>query len=145
MKTLESILTAGVTPGMYRYASRALPESILTRVAEHGWQGCYVDGQEVKDKASFLNHFAESLLFPGYFGKNWDAFEDCLTDLMWLPAPGYVILYDHVRTFSTASPQDWGMACSILTQATQYWRAKQKPMYILLRQNERISMDIPWI
>lgn len=34
---------------------------------------------------------AESLRFPGYFGANWNALEDCIRDLSWLP-PGPVVL-----------------------------------------------------
>lgn len=33
-----------------------------------------------------------ALQFPSYFGYNWAAFDECLGDLMWLPATGYVLL-----------------------------------------------------
>jgi len=38
-----------------------------------------------------FEELAESLRFPGYFGANWNALEDCIRDLSWLP-PGPVIL-----------------------------------------------------
>ncbi|WP_083389754.1 barstar family protein [Trichormus sp. NMC-1] len=28
---------------------------------------------------------------PTYFGANWDAFDECITDLTWCPAQRYVI------------------------------------------------------
>jgi RNAse (barnase) inhibitor barstar len=33
----------------------------------------------------------KQLSFPDYFGGNWDAFDECLRDLSWLPA-GRVVL-----------------------------------------------------
>ncbi len=35
---------------------------------------------------------ALGLNFPGYFGWNWDAFEECLRDLSWIPASTKIVL-----------------------------------------------------
>jgi hypothetical protein len=40
----------------------------------------------IRSKEKLLAVFAEKLRFPKYFGWNWDAFEECLKDLSWLPA-----------------------------------------------------------
>jgi hypothetical protein len=39
------------------------------------------------DKAGLLARTADALEFPAWFGHNWDALADCLTDLAWRPAP----------------------------------------------------------
>lgn len=45
-------------------------------------------------RESLFRLFAERLRFPGYFGDNWDALEECLGDLSWLPA-GCVVEIRH--------------------------------------------------
>lgn len=145
MKSLDSILSGTIQPGVYRLRSRAQPTSIVSKVCKHGWLGFHVDGREIYNKESLLERFATALSFPDYFGRNWDALEDCLTDLMWLPAPGYVLLYDHVSYFSANNPNDWSVARSILVDSVRYWHSKRKPMYILLRRTGRTAMDIPKI
>jgi Barstar (barnase inhibitor) len=40
---------------------------------------------------AMFNEFAAALQFPYYFGGNWAAFDECLADLSWLPATGYII------------------------------------------------------
>jgi hypothetical protein len=39
----------------------------------------------VRSKQKLLAILADKLHFPGYFGWNWDALEECLGDLSWLP------------------------------------------------------------
>ncbi|MCX5384700.1 barstar family protein [Streptomyces sp. NBC_00083] len=39
-----------------------------------------LDGREMHDPASVFRTFARELMFPGYFGHNWDALVDCLHD-----------------------------------------------------------------
>ncbi|MDD4004575.1 MAG: barstar family protein [Elusimicrobiaceae bacterium] len=55
----------------------------------------FIDAGFLPDRAAIMEQFSVSLKFPAYFGKNWDALEDCLTDLPdWLPpgGSGYLIL-----------------------------------------------------
>ena len=49
----------------------------------------------VRSKQKLLAILADKLHFPGYFGWNWDALEECLGDLSWLPeGQGVVIVHD---------------------------------------------------
>ena len=36
-------------------------------------------------KTSLLRALAHQFHFPDYFGENWDALEECIRDLSWLP------------------------------------------------------------
>src|SRR5262245_61999436 len=40
----------------------------------------------IRSKEKLLAILADKLHFPRYFGYNWDALEECLRDLSWLPA-----------------------------------------------------------
>ena len=40
-----------------------------------------IDGSRIKDWASFHDQFAELLGFPGFYGRNMDAWDDCMTSL----------------------------------------------------------------
>jgi hypothetical protein len=46
-------------------------------------------GARCATRDALLDAIAGALAFPAHFGRNWDALEDCLTDLSWLPARGY--------------------------------------------------------
>lgn len=49
---------------------------------------------DIKTKEALLDELYRTLRFPDYFGHNWDALEDCIRDLSWLP-PGPVVLMHH--------------------------------------------------
>lgn len=38
----------------------------------------------VSSKEQLLDILAKQLRFPDYYGRNWDAFEECLRDLSWV-------------------------------------------------------------
>ncbi|GAA1387788.1 hypothetical protein GCM10009639_13330 [Kitasatospora putterlickiae] len=44
-----------------------------------------VHGDRCRTRADLFTEWAESLAFPGYFGHNWDAFEECLNDALHPP------------------------------------------------------------
>jgi RNAse (barnase) inhibitor barstar len=43
-------------------------------------------------KQDLFRALARGLNFPGYFGNNWDALEECLCDLAWLKSPAGIVL-----------------------------------------------------
>ena len=60
-----------------------------------------VDGRRGRTKRALLDELARVLAFPAHFGRTWDALEDCLTDLGWLP--GAALAHDHGGNLPDAS------------------------------------------
>lgn len=73
------------------------------------------------DKAGLLERFASALHFPPWFGHNWDALSDCLTDLSWLPARGYRIMLSRPQDLRAADPETLATALEILQEAAGFW------------------------
>jgi hypothetical protein len=48
----------------------------------------------VRDPHVLLEELASQLRFPDYFGANWNALEECVRDLSWLP-DGPLVLKHH--------------------------------------------------
>jgi RNAse (barnase) inhibitor barstar len=140
---LDSLFAGEIAPGVYRLRSRVSPEELAGRAAEHGWRLFHLDGRQIVDKVTFLRTAAAALAFPAYFGRNWDAFEESLTDLAWAPAQGYVILYDDVAPFATQAGADWRMALEILREATTTWHERGVPLLVLLRRTGEAIPGMP--
>jgi hypothetical protein len=86
-----------------------------------------VAGVKCKTKAGLLSEFARALSFPDYFGHNWDALEECLADLDWLPAPGYVVVVadaDQILT-KPEDEDDYETFIEILAEAGEAWSTKR--------------------
>ena len=75
---------------------------------------------------------ATALRFPKDFGHNWDALEECLTDLEWVDADGYVILYDHIDGLLAAHPDQFETLVEILRDAVASWKEDGIAMVVLL-------------
>jgi hypothetical protein len=78
------------------------------------------------DKAALLERVARALQFPAWFGGNWDALEDCLTDLSWAPAPGYVLLFEGAATIAA---DDRGALQDILASSAEFWAERRRPFF----------------
>ena len=98
--------------------SRAVPASYVVRT---------VAGGKCKTKAGLLSQFAHALSFPDYFGHNWDALEECLADLDWLPAHGYLIVVTEADQvlIHPDEEDDYQTFIEILAEAGEAWSTKQ--------------------
>lgn len=72
-------------------------------------------------KAELLARIAAALHFPGWFGHNWDALADCLTDLSWLPAATYRITLAQAASLRRAAPETLATALEIFDDAAAAW------------------------
>jgi hypothetical protein len=135
--TLPEVLAGAAPPGIYHLRSRAQPDSIAQSAARRGWRCFYLDGRQIGDKRALMAAAARALELPSYFGHNWDALEECLNDLAWAPAAGYLLLYDDAAQLARAEPEDWATLHAILADAVAAWAARGTPMYVLLRRAPR--------
>ncbi|MFG2541794.1 barstar family protein [Streptomyces sp. NPDC048594] len=53
----------------------------ISQLEAEGGQCYYFDSRRLLDEQGVHRSFAETLRFPGYYGRNWDALVDCLDDL----------------------------------------------------------------
>ena len=89
------------------------------------------------DKAAVLKNIGAALGFPDWFGHNWDALEDCLTDLSWSDAKGHVLLFEGGRR-----DDDLGVLIDVLRSSAEYWAARGKPFFALFVDPEA-SLRLP--
>lgn len=95
------------------------------------------------DKAAFLGRIATALRFPDWFGHNWDALADCLADLSWLPAPGYVVVFEGLGDFRRTAPDAFATALDILDEACRAQAAHGIPLWFFIAQDAADRNDAP--
>lgn len=142
MSVLNGTLGLDANPGIYFVGDPSATDVPRRTAAEQGFRVFLLDGTRIVDKASFLATIAEAMAFPGYFGRNWDALDECLGDLEWVPAAGYVLVYDHFDRFARADPAAWETALDVFRAAIEHWREKGVPMYVLLTGDGVVAPEL---
>ena len=133
MNDLISVLTGERAPGLYRLATPISVDEVAARCQEHECQLIDLDGSAISNKAEFLQACAKAMQFPEYFGNNWDAFEDCFTDLLDASANPLIVLYAQPETFIETDPEQWKLAINILQSAVEYGENAGTSLYILFK------------
>ena len=87
-----------------------------------------VKGCHCKTPAHLFAEFARALEFPDYFGHNWDALEECLADLEWLPAKGYILLITDAAHLLPDDEEEYETFLEILRDAGEAWGSGQAGM-----------------
>ena len=87
-----------------------------------------IKGRHCKTPANLFAEFAQALRFPDYFGHNWDALEECLADLEWLPAKGYILLITDAEGVLPDHEEEYETFLEILRDAGEAWGNGQTGM-----------------
>jgi RNAse (barnase) inhibitor barstar len=93
---------------------------------------CRTDLAGCHDKDELLRRLVVSLQLPATFGHNWDALADCLRDLGWMPAWGYVLLFEHANELRQAAEADFNILLGILDDAATFGDDNDMPWFAFL-------------
>jgi RNAse (barnase) inhibitor barstar len=86
---------------------------------------------DVKTDKELFAVVASAMQFPDYFGHNWDALDECLCDMDWLPAEGYLlVLRDSAKGWSQ-NPYVLGRFVTTWLEASEYWMEEDTPFHLV--------------
>ncbi|WP_349239292.1 barstar family protein [Streptomyces sp. CC224B] len=98
-----------------------------------GWTTVALDLGGVRDKGAFMDRCATAFTLPRWFGRNWDALADCLTDPSWAPtAPGRLVVVTGWQEYAREAPGEWETAQDVFAAAVDHWRAADAPLEVVL-------------
>lgn len=80
MSSLRTLLEKGLRPGVYRWPAAPEADAVRRDAVAEGFGFVLLDTGEIHDKTGFLDLCATAFDLPRWFGRNWDALADSLSD-----------------------------------------------------------------
>lgn len=138
-KALQKLLARAGCAGIYRLPSddRAVLEKTA---AELGFACFRVNLAESGDIKAILAALGRGLGFPEWYGGNFDALNDCLTDFSWREAPGYVISLAGAGALHTV-PVSLATLNEVFAGAIAQWREQNIPLWIFYEFADAVPVN----
>ena len=141
--THADLLRDPARSGVYRSPEKA---TWVARAAEaNGFAFWRIDLAKVRDKSGLLTALARALDFPDWFGGNWDALADCLGDLSWRTAPGYVLALDHCHVLAKRARADFETLLEVFAATADYWREQGIPFWAFVGGESEGLRNLPQV
>lgn len=97
-----------------------------------------LDGSKMRTVDGLFSEYQRGFLFPEYFGWNWNAFDECIRDLEWLPARKYVTIIGRADQLLSKEGAEITTYLRIIQSAGKSWSSRVGLGY------ERGHSDIPF-
>ncbi len=130
-REIDPNLTQPTQSGIYFVGSDDLARLAKTAAHEE-LRVCHTDLSGCDGKDELLRRLSVSLELPATFGDNWDALADSLRDLRWVPAWGYVLLFDHADDLWRFAEADFDILLGILDDAATFASDNDMPWFAFL-------------
>jgi RNAse (barnase) inhibitor barstar len=125
---LAAFLASPDRAGPYRL--RPKQGSLVADVAQaQGLRLFALDLGSVADKTTWLKVLGQALGFPEWYGANFDALYDCLTNGDWMPPHGCLL---QLSGFAALGEEGTDTLIAILQAAADEWREQQRPLWAAL-------------
>lgn len=90
-----------------------------------------IDLSQARSAEALHRIFAKALHFPEWYGNNWDALADALSDMSWNEADGYLLILQRLEVLEKNSPDAHEVLMQILADAVAAWREQGVAFWIL--------------
>jgi RNAse (barnase) inhibitor barstar len=130
-ESLQDLLHNAASNGIYHVPPAG--RDALAKTAVAGglcYHLCQLDDSEEIDDV--LELLGEGLHFPKWYGKNFDALYDCLTDLTWQDTAASVIVLTGCDAIYAADPESWQTLVSVLRSAAEFWQNEDVPFWVFI-------------
>ena len=98
---------------------------------------------DCKDKNRALSELGKACKFPAWYGVNFDALHDCLTDPDWQPKTGVVLQISGLDLLHERDPDSFSTLIEVLQSAASIRSAEKTPLWILLTSPTLGIADLP--
>jgi len=123
MSRLPERVRDAANSGVYRTARAG---EVLAGLRGSTLRVARIDFTGVSGKEALIERIAGALAFPEWFGGNWDALEDCLSDLSWWSESGCLLLFEGTERLPA---DERGILSDILASAASYWKDRGRPFF----------------
>ena len=103
--------------GVYRVRTDA---EVLDALRGNGPRKISLQG--ITTKSALLDRIARTLEFPEWFGGNWDALEDCLSEVR-----GYLLVHD----YQGIPADDLGVLLDVLASSAEFHAEQGEPFFAI--------------
>jgi len=123
-KLLERMKDASRS-GVYRVSADA---PVLDALREGGLAALKISLEGAATKDELLQRIAHALQFPEWFGGNWDALEDGLTEVQ-----GYLLFYG----YQGLAADDLGVLLDVLASNAEFWAEQGEAFFAVFVDPQR--------
>lgn len=115
---------------------------LVAAAEQNGFVVFRVDLAAARNKHDLLQAIGMTMAFPEWFGFTWDALMDCLADLGWRPAEGYVVILEHCDGIHGHAEADFVQALQVFEAAATEWREQGIPFWCFV---DMMADGINWL
>jgi hypothetical protein len=138
---LQKLLAQPQFAGIYHLPhsdAKALKQA--AHALHFGW--LQADFDESREIGAILEKVGTDLRLPHWYGANYDALSDCLSDLSWNTAPGYVLLISGADELHAHDETAFDTLNEVLTAVIESWQEEKVPFWVFydMRPNGLASL-----
>ena len=86
----------------------------------------------LRTSKKFLKIMNEKLYFPSYFGFNYNALDECMQDLSWLPEEKIIINFKHIERLKEKNKSLYDEIYDCLSMYQEYWQKNPHKKKIII-------------
>lgn len=128
---LTDLLADASRAGLYSLPAEQR-STLPKEVADSGLFHQQIDLAACRTSSAMLGELGRVLAFPDWYGHNFDALHDCLTDPDWQPATGHVLFIDGLAALRNGDPEGFATLIEVLQSVADVCRKDGKPFWLLL-------------